>query len=144
MSARTPCRPASSSAAAWIAAAAIGFAAVPALSQTSGLVSIELTQVSASMAERLRVDEARIPMSIMVPPELAAEVCGITPGAPSPQVARRGDGCMARRSSPDLDRLITTRMAADEPPPTATMGNAPAPAGATPRPPQAPEGGSPR
>ena len=83
--------------------------------QTSGMVSIELTEVSAPMAERLKLDEAKIPMSIQVPPQVAAEVCGVAPGAPSPTVARPGDGCMARRSSPDLDKLITSRMRADDP-----------------------------
>src|SRR5688500_5922800 len=75
--------------------------------QTSGMVSVELTQVSASLAERLKVDEARIPMSMQVPPDVAAQVCGVAPGAPSPQVAPRGDGCMARQSTPELDRLLT-------------------------------------
>ena len=90
-------------------------AALSAHAQTSGLVSVELTEVHTTMAERLKVDEAKIPMSIQVPPQVAAEVCGVSPGAPSPQVARAGDGCMARRSSPDLDKLITSRMQADDP-----------------------------
>lgn len=90
-------------------------AALPAHAQTSGLVSVELTEVSTSMAERLRVDEAKIPMSIQVPPQVAAEVCGVAPGAPSPHVARAGDGCIARRSTPALDKLITSRMQADDP-----------------------------
>ena len=89
-------------------------AAMAAHAQTSGLVSVELTGVHTTMAERLRGDEAKIPMSIQVPPQVAAEVCGIAPGAPSAQVARAGDGCMARRSSPDLDKLITSRMRADD------------------------------
>ena len=94
-------------------------AALSAHAQTSGLVSVELTEVHTTMAERLKVDEAKIPMSIQVPPQVAAEVCGISPGAPSPHVARAGDGCMARRSTPALDKLITSRMQADDP---ATMG----------------------
>jgi hypothetical protein len=106
-------------------------AAMPVHAQTSGLVSVELTEVHTTMAERLRVDEAKIPMSIQVPPQVAAEVCGVAPGAPSPQVARAGDGCMARRSSPDLDKLITSRMRADDPAvmggPGATLGGPGAP-----------------
>ena len=100
--------------AATVSAAALAFA-MQAQAQTSGLVSVELTEVHTTMAERLKVDEAKIPMSIQVPPQVAAEVCGVAPGAPSPTVARAGDGCMARRSSPDLDKLITSRMQADDP-----------------------------
>jgi hypothetical protein len=100
--------------AATVSAAALAFA-MQAQAQTSGLVSVELTEVHTTMAERLKVDEAKIPMSIQVPPQVAAEVCGVAPGAPSPTVARPGDGCMARRSSPDLDKLITSRMRADDP-----------------------------
>ena len=100
--------------AAAVSAAALVFA-MQAQAQTSGLVSVELTEVSTTMAERLKVDEARIPMSIQVPPQVAAEVCGVSPGAPSAHRAREGDGCMARRSSPDLDKLITSRMRADDP-----------------------------
>lgn len=108
--------------AATVSAAALIFAMqmeTQAQAQTSGLVSVELTEVSNTMAERLKVDEARIPMSIQVPPQVAADVCGVSPGAPSAHRAREGDGCMARRSSPDLDRLITSRMRADDP---AVMG----------------------
>jgi len=102
--------------AATVSAAALAFAMqAQAQAQTSGLVSVELTEVHTTMAERLKVDEAKIPMSIQVPPQVAAEVCGVAPGAPSPTVARPGDGCMARRSSPDLDKLITSRMRADDP-----------------------------
>lgn len=100
--------------AATVSAAALAVA-MQAQAQTSGLVSVELTEVHTTMAERLKVDEAKIPMSIQVPPQVAAEVCGVAPGAPSPTVARAGDGCMARRSSPDLDKLITSRMQADDP-----------------------------
>ena len=106
--------------AATVSVAALVFATqAQAQAQTSGLVSVELTDVHTTMAERLKVDEAKIPMSIQVPPQVAADVCGVAPGAPSPQVARPGDGCMARRSSPDLDKLITSRMQADDP---AVMG----------------------
>ncbi|WP_156385564.1 hypothetical protein [Ramlibacter sp. Leaf400] len=114
------------------AAAAALISSTPVFAQTSGLVSIELTEVSSNMAERLKVDEAKIPMSIMVPPEVAAEACGVSPGAPSPQVARRGDGCMARKSTPFLDKLITSRMEADDP---SAMGGPPAkgPDAASPR-----------
>ena len=102
--------------AATVSAAGLVFAMqAQAQMQTSGLVSVELTEVHTTMAERLKVDEAKIPMSIQVPPQVAAEVCGVAPGAPSAQVARAGDGCMARRSSPDLDKLITSRMQADDP-----------------------------
>ena len=101
--------------AASVSAAALVLVAMQANAQTSGLVSVELTEVHTTMAERLKVDEAKIPMSIQVPPQVAAEVCGVAPGAASPQVARAGDGCMARRSSPDLDKLITSRMKADDP-----------------------------
>jgi hypothetical protein len=107
------------------ACTAILIGAAPSYAQqpTSGMVSVELTEVSATLADRLKVDEAKMPMSIQVPPEVAAEVCGVAPGAPSPQVAPRGDGCMARRSSPALDKLITGRMQADD---SAAMGGPPA------------------
>ena len=105
------------------AAVLIGAAPVHAQQQTSGMVSVELTEVSATIADRLKVDEAKMPMSIQVPPQVAAEVCGVAPGAPSPQAAPRGDGCMARRSSTQLDKMIMGRMQADDP---AAMGGPPA------------------
>jgi hypothetical protein len=58
-----------------------------------------------------------MPMSIQVPPQVAAEVCG-------PE-AVRAPGCVARQSSPELDRLLAARMRADDP---KTMGAPPAPA----------------
>lgn len=105
------------------------FGAATAHAQTSGLVSVELTQVSTSIAERLQVDEARIPMSMQVPPDVAAQVCGVAPGAATPHAAPRGDGCLARQSTPELDRLLTARMKADD---TSTMGASPSSRSAVP------------
>ncbi|HYF21245.1 MAG TPA: hypothetical protein VEA40_25505 [Ramlibacter sp.] len=102
-----------------LARAAVSLAALActaALAQNPPTVSVDLTKVSGAVAQRIQMDESNMPMSLQVPPEVAAEVCG-------PQAARSA-ACVARESSPALDRMIATRMREDD---TRTMGAPPAP-----------------
>lgn len=83
----------------------------------SPTISVDLTQVSADIAQRLGVDEANMPMSMQLPPDQAAQVCG----------SAERNSCTATRSSSALDQLVGSRMKADETPPTNAMGAGAAP-----------------
>lgn len=88
-------------------------------------ISVDLTQVSGDIARRIGVDEANMPMSMQLPPDQAAQVCG----------SAHRNSCTATRSSSTLDQLVGARMKADEAPPTNAMGAGAAPAvpGAAPK-----------
>jgi len=87
--------------------------------QRSDLVSVELTDVSGVVAQRIGVDESVMPMSILVAPDVAASVCEVRPAGPG-SAQRNSASCKATRSSPELDRIIGARMKMDEPPPEPT------------------------
>lgn len=88
-----------------------------AAAQPTGLVSVDLTQVAASMAQRLGVDESRMPLSIQVAPEVAAQACGLAAGALARKGAGGAEGCVAvAAASPLLDQVLLARMKRDEDP----------------------------
>jgi len=89
-------------------------AAAPAHAQSSGLVSVDLREVAPAIAQRSGLDESMMPLSIQVPPEVAATACGVAPASMAQQATRGGEGCTARTSTPELERVVTQRMKADE------------------------------
>lgn len=105
--------------------------------QQPATVSVDLTRISKTIADRLGVDEANMPLSMQVPHEEAVQLCGAqSPGLVG--AGRTGGSCTAASSSASLDRMIQSRMKADETPPEPkAMGAGPAPtkpAPATPAP----------
>jgi hypothetical protein len=73
-------------------------------------VSVDLTDVASALAARLRLDESQVPLSMLVPREVAAEACGV------PASRLPSDGCKARAASTQFEALLVNRMRADEVP----------------------------
>jgi hypothetical protein len=86
-------------------------------------VSVDLTDVASDLAQRLHLDESRMPMSILVPREVAAEACGVAVQSLVTHPAGQGQGCMARGTSATLDRILLARLRSDESPPTGSPGS---------------------
>ena len=85
-------------------------------------ISVDLTDVAPALAERLKLDGSRIPLSMLVPADVAAEACSV----PLPSLSPKG--CRAVAGSARLDQLLLTRLLIDEPPPeSATPPGAPPP-----------------
>lgn len=104
-------------------AASVG--AMDAQAQAQRMVSVDLVRVSADIAQRKGLDESLMPLSILVPAQMASQVCGISPQA----LAARGQGagCEAEVTSAELDDLVSSRMRADAAPPdTSRSGGPPA------------------
>lgn len=92
-------------------------------SQGSGLVSVDLIGVHEPLAQRMGVDPARMPMSILAPAAVAAAACGVRPETLS--VARGGGGCTASTPVAGLDVIVRDRMRENEAmggPPAASAG----------------------
>ena len=106
--------------------AAAGLAALPCAVAQSGEVSVELTRVSEAMAQRLGYDEARLPMSVLVPPAVAAEACGIPAEMFTPPRTGANEGCVAAKPTSGLERVVRSRVRSDEalggPPATSSHG----------------------
>lgn len=97
--------------------AAASLAGAPSVrAQASGLVSVDLSEVTAAIAQQNKLDESLMPLSIQVPAEVAAAVCGVSLEAMVQQARRGGEGCVARQPTPELGRAVADRMKTDEEP----------------------------
>src|SRR4051812_9546679 len=97
-------------AAASLLGAAAALAQQPPAPAVPPTVSVDLTKVSKTIADRLGVDESNMPLSMQLTPQQAAEVCEAGRGTP-PAAA---GSCTASTSSASLDRMIMARMKTDE------------------------------
>ncbi len=79
------------------------------------LVSVDLTRVSAQIANRHGLDESLMPLSILVPAEVAARSCGGEGSVSTRQMS--APGCVVSTPSPELEAVVVQRMKADAPPP---------------------------
>jgi hypothetical protein len=102
-----------------VVAAGVVLLAGPAGSQNTGLVSVDLSKVSAQIAQRNRLDESQMPMSIQVPPAVAAAACAVPLASMVNHATRGGEGCVAVEHSPALDSAVASRMKTDEEKPPA-------------------------
>jgi hypothetical protein len=82
--------------------------------QGSGLATVELRNVSASVAKSVEVDEGRLPGTVQLPMGVAAQVCGVDATA----LARRGmaANCMASATSVALEQEVRRQLRLDRDP----------------------------
>lgn len=74
-------------------------------------VSVDISGLAAAMAQRMNLDESRMPLSLLVPAKVASEACAVPVHRITPA------GCEATVHSGALDRLLAARMEANTPPP---------------------------
>lgn len=86
------------------------------------MVSVDLSDVAGQLARHNGLDESLVPLSMLVPTEVAAKVCGAPPGGQ----AFAAGGCKAASNSTELEALVKERMQADEQPPAALPLSSPA------------------
>ena len=84
--------------------------------QVSGLVSVDLSDVTATIAQRRNLDESLMPLSIQVSADVAAAVCGVALDVMVQHANRGGEGCVAKQPTPELERAVADRMKTDEEP----------------------------
>ena len=72
-------------------------------------VSVDLSHLAAAMAQRMNLDESRMPLSLLVPAKVASEACAVPLHRITPA------GCEATVPTGALDRLLAARMQADAP-----------------------------
>jgi len=95
--------------------------AAGAVQSRQAMVSVDLSEVASQLAQRNSLDESLMPLSILVPREVAAKVCGSI----RPRTLTAA-GCTASSSSTELGELVKGRMKADEFPPTTPPTRQPA------------------
>lgn len=109
--------------------AAVAFCAAPLASaqQQSGMITVDISGVSASVAKNLNIDAAQVPATILVPVAVAAKACGVAANVLTQQ---GGTGtpatCQAKNADADLAQLIQKGLTAPAPATSAPATAAPA------------------
>ena len=94
--------------------AAILFGSPLALAQKSGLVDVDIKNVINEIAQNSKLDVSRIPLSVLVPVDVAAPVCGIPANVLAQQVARGAATCTATGTSAALNETVQTQVKKDQ------------------------------
>lgn len=94
-------------------ATAVAFCAAPFASaqQQSGMITVDLSGVSASVAKNLSVDAAKVPAAIQVPVGIAAKACGVAANVLTQQGGTGASAtCQAKNSDTALEQLVQKEM----------------------------------
>jgi hypothetical protein len=92
------------------ALAALALAASPAFGQESGLVNVSVTNVANNLAQNLKVNVSQIPVTVQVPVEVAANVCGIDANVLSEQAKAGSANCAAKNTSTALNEVVQQQL----------------------------------
>lgn len=96
------------------AAILILFGSPFALAQQSGLVDVDIKNVVNDIAQNLKLDVSQIPLTVMVPANVAAGVCGVPANVLSQQVARGAATCTATGTSAALNETVQKQVKKDQ------------------------------
>lgn len=80
--------------------------AAPALAQQSGLVNVDIKNVANNIAQNLKVNVSQIPVTVQVPVDVAAAVCGVSANVLSTQVASGQGSCTATTTTQALNEVV--------------------------------------
>ncbi len=91
-----------------IAATTIAFtvALAPAVAEQAGLVNVNVSNIKADIAKNINVSENQVPVTVQVPVDVAATVCGVDANV----LAKQGQGgaaqCTAKNASAALSQAV--------------------------------------
>lgn len=92
-------------------ATAAAFAAPIASAQQSGMITVDMSAVSASVAKNLSVEAAQVPATIQVPVGIAAKACGVSASVLTQQGGTGAPAtCQAKTSDTALEQLVQKEM----------------------------------
>ncbi len=93
----------------WLAA--LGSAAlVGTAGAVAELVSVDISNVANNIAKNINVDVSQIPLTIQVPVDVAANVCGIAANVLGQQVASGAGRCTAQSTSSALNDIVQQKV----------------------------------
>lgn len=73
-------------------------------------VVVDIKAVSFDVAKNLRVEPSQIPLTVQVPLDVAAKVCGVAATTLGAQGGSGAVGCLATTSSPALEKLVEEKL----------------------------------
>lgn len=79
---------------------------IPAAAQQEGLVNVDISNIRADIAKDINVDVSQIPVTVQVPVDVAANVCGVDVSVLTSQVQQGNANCTARSTSSALTNIV--------------------------------------
>jgi hypothetical protein len=96
---------------AWVAipfaVAALGYS-LPSFAQQGGLVNVDLrnANILSNIANHLNVNVSNVPITVQVPIDLAANVCGVSIDLLASAISHGGASCYAQGTSRALNKEV--------------------------------------
>ena len=78
------------------------------------VASVAISNIVNEIARNTSIDSSRIPLSVQVPMDVAAAVCGLSPGVLTRQAETGMAQCTAQRTSSDLEDIVRQRVRDNE------------------------------
>jgi len=95
-------------------ATAVALAATPALAQQSGLINIDLSQLSvadrAEIAKDINVDVSQIPVTVQVPVSVAAAICDVAVNVLAQSKSKGDTACTPTSGSDAITSAVQKQM----------------------------------
>lgn len=70
------------------------------------LISVDISNVANNIAKDLSVNVSQIPVTVQVPVDVAANVCGVAANVLGTQAASGSGSCTAKTTSTALDTIV--------------------------------------
>lgn len=83
--------------------------ATGAMAQALGLVTVNVSNVANNIAQGISVDAAKVPTTVQVPVDVAANVCGVSAAVLAPPPGGTAQ-CTATKTSPALNDAARSQL----------------------------------
>src|SRR5438046_2698114 len=92
---------------AWVTLLAIALLLpVLAFAQQAGVVNVNISDIRADIAKNINVDVSQVPVTVQVPIDVAANVCGVAVNVLASQAQQGTASCTAKSASSALNDIV--------------------------------------
>ena len=95
----------------WMTSLMIAFLGIaPSFAQQAGLVNVNISNVKTEIAKNINVDVSQIPVTVQVPIDVAANVCGVAVNVLTAQAQQGTASCSATSTSTALNNVVQSQV----------------------------------
>ena len=88
----------------------VAFLSIALVAQQSGLVNVNISNVRTEIAKNVNVNVSQVPVTVQVPVDVAANVCGVSVSALTSQVQQGNATCTAQSTSSALNQIVQSQL----------------------------------
>ena len=83
---------------------------VPAIAQQTGLVNVDISNIRTEIAKNINVNVSQVPVTVQVPIDVAANVCGVSAAVLADQAKSGTATCTAKSASSALNEVVQNQI----------------------------------